>query len=275
MSSDASKQLIIDGIVARINQQAAKNDAKPPARILLIEDDLISMEVMLHHLMNAGYHVSIAPCGREAEAQCSAATFDLILTDVELPDITGTELTMNLRNGVGPNRQTPIIAMTAHTSGHTHTQCRKAGISHILTKPVRRQALLDTLATWQSATPAPVGRVAEQPVDVPLDWPQALTEFNNDAAALEIVTEDFMTATGGRLVCMREALAGADWEALRRQAHAITGGASNLCAVPISSAAAGVEEALRRQDFTACTVALAILENKFAALRKFMAQLHK
>ena len=73
---------------------------------------------------------------------------------------------------------------------------------------------------------------------------------------------------------MREGLNSVDLDTLRRQAHAIKGGAANLCALPISAAAAEVEAAARRNDKAAGAAGIDMLEGRLIALRKFMEQLH-
>lgn len=102
-------------------------------RILLVEDQILIQQVALALLAKAGYQAEVAATGQEAFDKAASGGFDLILMDVCLPDMEGTEVTQKLRaKGI----KTPIVAMTGNDDEQTRAECRQAGMNGFLTKPV-------------------------------------------------------------------------------------------------------------------------------------------
>lgn len=102
-------------------------------RILLVEDQILMQQVELALLAKAGYQAELASTGQEAFDKASSGDFDIILMDVCLPDMEGTEVTQKLRaKGV----TTPIVAMTGNDDEQTRAECRHAGMNGFLAKPM-------------------------------------------------------------------------------------------------------------------------------------------
>ncbi len=114
-----------------------------PARwiILYIEDDPVSREQVLQTLTRAGHNVLLAERGLEGIDLARKALPDLILTDLDLPDISGREVALVLRGDV-PLRNTPIVALTESEDGGTHDLALAAGINGCLVKPLNREELM-------------------------------------------------------------------------------------------------------------------------------------
>ncbi|MFN4241941.1 MAG: ATP-binding protein [Tepidisphaerales bacterium] len=136
-------------------------------RILLVEDGPDNQKLIAHHLRKAGAEVELADNGRVGlervlEAQNRGAPFDLIVSDMQMPEMDGYTLARTLRErGV----TTPIVALTAHAMQEDRDRCLSAGCNDYATKPIRKQALLATCARWldPAATSAPAG-LAETPL---------------------------------------------------------------------------------------------------------------
>jgi CheY-like chemotaxis protein len=117
------------------------------ARILVAEDNDAGFAVLEAYLRRAGYTVERACDGREAVA--AAPRCDLILMDLEMPEMDGLESTQRIRASereAGSTRTVPILALTAHALQEYRERCLAAGCSGYLSKPIRMQALLDAVA---------------------------------------------------------------------------------------------------------------------------------
>ena len=118
-----------------------------PARVLLVEDDADNQRVA-RAMLGQGPEVTVAESGPEACALAARREFDLILMDVQLREMDGLEATREIRAReakVG-GRRTPIIAMTAYADVEDRSACLAAGMDGYVSKPVRREQLLDELA---------------------------------------------------------------------------------------------------------------------------------
>ena len=118
-------------------------------RILLAEDNLINQKVVAKFLEKMGYQVSIAQNGVEAVSKVKKENFDLILMDVQMPEMDGFEATTAIRKIEKTSRKhIPIIALTAHALKGDREKCVAAGASDYLAKPVNTEQLLAALRTW-------------------------------------------------------------------------------------------------------------------------------
>src|SRR5205085_9816405 len=119
--------------------------AKPAAtrsggqlRILLAEDNLVNQRLAIRLLEKQGHQVVVANDGREAMAALEGDGFDLVLMDVQMPELDGFEATARLRaHEQGTHRRTPIIALTAHAMQGDRQRCQAAGMYGYLTKTLQ------------------------------------------------------------------------------------------------------------------------------------------
>lgn len=116
--------------------------AESGLRVLLVEDNAINRMVAVEQLRGLGVaEVDTADDGAVA-LECAAKTaYDLILMDLQLPKLDGYDATRRLRATAGPNRETPVVAMTAHALDDDRLRCQEAGMVGYLVKPVSNQAL--------------------------------------------------------------------------------------------------------------------------------------
>jgi CheY-like chemotaxis protein len=126
----------------------------PPAQVLVVEDDEICLLVARRLLERAGHQVKSARSGREALRTLEAERFDVVLMDLHLPELDGLAATRLLRTEArGPNRQVPVIALTASASAADQRACLDAGFSAYLSKPVLPEALTAAVALWAARAP--------------------------------------------------------------------------------------------------------------------------
>jgi signal transduction histidine kinase/CheY-like chemotaxis protein len=118
-------------------------EAQQPLRILLVEDNVVNQKVASHMLQKQGHSVITAVTGREALAIWQIQELDLILMDVQMPEMDGLETTTVIRRQErGRNIHIPIIALTAHAMAGDRENCLAAGMDGYVTKPVRAEELL-------------------------------------------------------------------------------------------------------------------------------------
>jgi signal transduction histidine kinase/CheY-like chemotaxis protein/HPt (histidine-containing phosphotransfer) domain-containing protein len=138
-----------------------------PLRILVAEDHPINQRLVTRMLEKQGHTVTLASNGLEALANLDGASFDVVLMDVQMPEMSGLEAAAELRKReVQTGRRTPVIAMTAHAMEEDRERCLAGGMDAYVSKPVTREGLNAALAsvTSQSAPPT-VAAPATEAVD--------------------------------------------------------------------------------------------------------------
>jgi CheY-like chemotaxis protein len=114
--------------------------------VLLAEDNPVNVKFALKVLERAGHRVTVAGNGREAVEQWGARPFDLILMDVQMPEMDGLDATRAIRKAEAERGgHVPIVAMTANAMAGDRELCIGAGMDGYVTKPVKRDALFEEL----------------------------------------------------------------------------------------------------------------------------------
>jgi hypothetical protein len=236
-----------------------KND-----RILLAEDYPTNQQIALRHLKGAGYRVDLAENGRQTVEAFKLKPYDIILMDIQMPDMDGYQATDAIRKleaeGVRNSQtRTPIIAMTAHALQGYKEKCLAAGMDDFITKPLKRKDLLAIVNKWAPSSadkivllPNPKSKddggstttgyhiTEEKP---PLDYDRAVVEFGGEEDFLLQVIDSFLTNVRVQAKMIHEALRDNDTETIMRETHSIKGGAANLMAQDLLSVANQIEQA--------------------------------
>jgi CheY-like chemotaxis protein len=122
--------------------------ALPPLRILLAEDNPVNQRLAIRLLEKQGHSVHVVPSGRLAVETVEEHDYDVVLMDIEMPEMDGLEATRRIREREqATGRRTPIIAMTAHAMKGDEEKCLEAGMDSYLTKPIQLADLWKALAT--------------------------------------------------------------------------------------------------------------------------------
>jgi len=136
----------------------APAEAGPPLRLLLAEDNLVNQKLMLAMLAGPQFEIQVAGNGLEAVRMFESGSFDVILMDVQMPELNGLEATARIRaQEKASGGHTPIIAMTAHAMPEDRRRCLDAGMDDYVAKPVKRRDVLDAIARVTRKARAPVG----------------------------------------------------------------------------------------------------------------------
>jgi PAS domain S-box-containing protein len=128
-------------------------------RILLVEDNAVNQRLAMRLLEKHGHRVSLAGNGREAVRALESEVFDVVLMDVQMPEMDGLEATAAIRRieaSRGPaHPRIPIIAMTAHALSGDRERCLAAGMDDYVAKPIQARQLLDVIGRALPYVPAP------------------------------------------------------------------------------------------------------------------------
>ncbi len=248
---------------------------KPPAKahggltILLAEDNAINQRVAVRTLERMGHSVVVANNGMEALALLARNPIDLILMDIQMPEMDGFTATRQIRKGeLEGQNHIPIVAMTAHNMKGDRERCLDAGMDGYVSKPINGSDLQDAIVSVTRGKTG-VGRAAvtgtwsgELPDDHDLDWDpaQTLDRVGGDEELLFEVVEIFLNEAPSALVKLRRALSDKDPEAVERIAHGLKGEIGYLGIRVLSQGIRELEEAGRRRDLSSAGPLLASLE---------------
>jgi signal transduction histidine kinase/HPt (histidine-containing phosphotransfer) domain-containing protein/ActR/RegA family two-component response regulator len=226
-------------------------------RVLLVEDNVINRDLVTELLADLGISVEFAENGREGVARATTESFDLVLMDIQMPEMDGLTATRLIRTqGFG---DLPIVAMTAHAMSGDREKSLAAGMNDHLTKPIDLEKLTESLGRWLPAesiitsvptpppepSPAGGGHVDLPDSRPPFDLPAALKRTNGKPRLLRKLLLRFHETCADAATELRRLLAEGSHDEARRLAHSLKGTAGILEAGELFEAAADVELALR------------------------------
>jgi len=224
-----------------------------PTTILLVEDNALNQLVATKLLAKLGYEVAVAANGIEALAALEHANFDAVLMDCQMPEMDGYDATRELRRREGTARHTPVIAMTAAAMQGDREECLAAGMDDYLTKPIRADALSETIGRWigtdEQTEGSATDTVASQSPDVAqLDESRIamLRDLDDgDGTLMALLADEFTSEAQRQLNALRAGVAEGDPQAVERAAHSVKGSSANLGAVRLSQLTGRIEEFAR------------------------------
>lgn len=218
-------------------------------KILLIEDNLVNQKVTYLMLHKAGMLVDIANHGREAIALLEKKTYDLIITDLQMPEMDGFQTVAYIRNKL--HLSIPIIAMTASALRNEKDRCLELGMNEYLTKPFSPTTLFYHL----NRLLAPEENRAEKPAVLPEEKPQELYNLSfleemDDADYAAEVLELFLSSTPVALAGIKEAAFREEWTEVYKKAHSLKSSLGILQLHKMLQTVTEIESLARRQAHT-------------------------
>jgi signal transduction histidine kinase/ABC-type amino acid transport substrate-binding protein/DNA-binding response OmpR family regulator/HPt (histidine-containing phosphotransfer) domain-containing protein len=225
-------------------------------RILLAEDNPINQQVARKILEQMGLTVEVCENGADAVTSVQHRRPDLVLMDIQMPDMDGYEATRRIRRLDGAG-SLPIFAMTAHAMAGDAERSVQAGMDGHVTKPVDPTLLYDTLKAWlgEAAAGRPeaarnLASTAEETTDwdaeLPgIDFQRGLKYVGGNRTLYKKMLREFLDNHGNDVRPLRRQLADDNFKAARRQVHILRGVAGTIGATRLADAAGSLEDSLR------------------------------
>jgi len=215
-------------------------ESKVHLRILLAEDNEINRQLAVRLLTKRGHSIQVATNGKIVLDLLDKSEFDVILMDVQMPEMDGFETTAAIRKKEKlTGAHIPIIAMTAHAMKGDRDRCVEAGMDSYISKPINAVELMEVLESFPARKTTPI-ETPPNPMHV-LNYPVALSRVGGDHALLMDLALLFRDESAKLLSEIREAAGRKDMDALQRAAHSLKGSASTFAADDAYNAAAKIE----------------------------------
>ena len=251
-------------------------------RILLAEDNITNQQVAIAILGKLGYRVDAVANGAEAIRALETIPYDLVLMDVQMPEMDGLEATRRIRDPLSGVKEhsIPVIAMTAHAMKRDREQCLNAGMNDFLSKPVVPQVLAEMLEKWlpripakvsehciekpDTGRPAPTLITSSQPV---FDKESMLARMMGDEDLAKIIIDGFLEDMPRQIASLKEYLATGDAAGAERQVHSMKGASANIGAERFRKIAYEMEIKARGKNLPWVAARMEELEFSFDELK--------
>jgi signal transduction histidine kinase/CheY-like chemotaxis protein len=268
---------------------AASASARPPARraprsraararpralrILVAEDNLTNQKLIVALLEQRHHTVVVAADGREAVRIAEAQRFDLVLMDVQMPEMDGLEATAVIRERERTaGGHVPIVAMTARAMTGDRERCLQAGMDAYVSKPLRPDELFATVDGLFTSAPEAASAVSADPL---IDSPTLLAGFGGSRKLLGEVIDVFLTDHLTQMAAIARATADRDATALAFATHALKGSIGLFVQRGAYETVRRMEQAARRGDLDGMDDLRADLERAVDGLRTALAALRE
>ena len=288
------------GVVKLVLTGGSHSDKKPVTRydvaeelirtynILLAEDYPTNQKVAMQRLTKAGYSVDLAENGRQAVEMFRLKPYDIILMDIQMPEMNGFEAVACIRKIEKENREkdqsgTIIIAMTAHAIQEYREKCIKAGFNDYISKPLRKSTLLSMISNWTLRITRNQNTIISNDKNIlskdtenreikdkPVNLTKMLEEFQGDKIFVFEVIGDFIGDVTEQINEIEKALEEGNAEKIRKEAHAVKGGALNICADALSDAAYELEQAGKSGNLDIGLILFKTLKNELNRIDEFV-----
>lgn len=220
--------------------------------VLLAEDNLVNQKLAIGLLKKQGHKTTLAVNGREAVREYREQQFDVVLMDVQMPEMDGLAATAAIREFESESgRHTPIVAMTAHAMKGDRERCLQAGMDEYLSKPIRGRQIADMFIRLQlrpAEAPHPASEFPEAFAtagsgdDSIINWKNALDSVDQDRDLLMAVIDAFTQEAPRLLADAQKAIQEGDAPTLHRSGHTMKGALLSLGADQPSELAKAIEQ---------------------------------
>jgi len=268
--------------------------------VLLAEDNRVNQLLAVTILEKRGHRVVVANDGKAALRTLEKDRFDVVLMDLQMPEMGGLEATAAIREAEQSNgRHLPIVAMTAHAMKGDRERCLEGGMDAYLAKPIQAAALIQTIEELASAsveaeaslpdddgaqTPA-AGNLRNTTYPGPddagmdpcpvFDTARILSNVDGDQAVLHKIVELFVEDSQVVLSQIRDAIERQDMETLTCSAHSLKGAVSNFGAQLALRAVRKMESLGRNKDLDGARDSLGWLEDEVLRLQEALSEFIK
>ena len=216
-------------------------------RVLIADDNAINRQVLGRILDRSGHRFIMVENGTQALDAMERQPFDLVLMDINMPQMNGLEATRLFRFGAGPGQYLPILALTADATKETEAKCMQAGMDGCITKPITPTQLTARIEEFTHGPPPVGGKmlapVADHPRSarrVPCLDPEVLAELRSLGGDdfIANLLDGFVADSAALINRLERAIAANDMAGFRFEMHALCSSAANIGATKLFDSAA-------------------------------------
>jgi PAS domain S-box-containing protein len=227
----------------------SRKEEERPLLILLAEDNIVNQRLSVRILEKRGHSIVVACNGQEAVSLLERQAFDLILMDLEMPEMSGFEATAAIRaREKERGGHIPILALTAHAMKGDRERCLAAGMDGYVAKPVQPRELYHAIA--KLVPNAAISEKETVPPPIVQDRGEALSHVGGDVKLLRELTEVFLKDYPRMIEEVIDGLCAGDSAKVKRAAHSIKGAVSILGGKAAYEAALHLETRARQGDLS-------------------------
>ncbi len=306
MSGDDSGEIVTRHQVRERPRTGIPDFSDSKARILLAEDNPTNQQVAMFMLKRLGLTADVVPNGAEAVRAVEQIAYDLVLMDVQMPEMDGLEATRRIRaaedrrqtpgardqsqSDVSRHARIPVIALTARAMAGDREKCLNAGMDDYLAKPVQAISLEKILEKWLPGAqgkaqdsngsvsriePYDSGGGSKKP-DLPEKAPDSrifnredlLRRLGGDEELVRTMLQSFVMDMPLQIEALRSYLEVGDASGAELQAHTIKGSSANMAGETLAELASNMEEACKSKDLDGLKAGLGELEAAFQEFKK-------
>ena len=221
-------------------------ESRRAVRVLLAEDNPVNQQVAVAMLVKRGHEVHVAGNGREAVDAITQREYDVVLMDIQMPEMDGFEATHAIR-ALPKGKDLPIIGLTAHALSGERERCLSHGMTDYLAKPFKAHELFALVeGTAEPKRPAPQPLTAAPPVD--LEGFRATLREAGAESALYSIIDTFVRQAPDRLAALAGAVASGTGTEIAKAAHVYRGAAATIGARELAELLERVETTARAGD---------------------------
>jgi CheY-like chemotaxis protein len=246
----------------------------PRLRVLLAEDNPVNQLVARTILEKQGHTVVSAHNGREALARVQAERFDVVLMDVQMPEMDGLAATSAIRQiESASGAHLPIIGVTAHAMKGDRERCLASGMDGYVSKPIRPAALYAAIDEAIARQPASAPEQAAPHTSQVLDEEGLIALVSSDGQLIRELAGLFLEDSPQRMAEIRSALESGDLFLLRNAAHTLKGSAGSLCGPSAADTALRIEMLAEEGDLAQARVLYPALNEEVSKLQQALTRL--
>ncbi len=244
-------------------------------RILVAEDNAVNQKVAMRILERLGCLADAVADGLEAVQVLSRIPYDLVLMDIQMPNMDGLTATMRIREPASRvlNPGVPIIAMTAHAMKGDRERCLASGMDDYLDKPVQMTRLADALTRWISTDEGASRNASVQTGTRMFSLAMLTEEMGLDEAEAKEVLSLFLDDMPSQLAALREAAVGSLAPTVKNLAHSVKGACANVGAERLRDIAYRLECMGAAGDLNDVEIVLHDLEAEYESVAEEMRRL--
>jgi two-component system, sensor histidine kinase and response regulator len=251
-------------------------EARRRLNVLLAEDNSINQTLAVRMLEKRGYRVHVAPNGKDALRSFDQEKFDLILMDIQMPEMDGFEATRLIRE-LNRGKDVPIIAMTAHAMKGDRERCLAAGMDDYVAKPIKAEELFGAIDRCVARKPRKESEMRiyqdketqEQKSEV-FDFSKAMEMVGGDMGLLKEIAGLFIDSFPKTLNQMRQAIVAGDAHLFETAGHSLKGSVGSFGASRSYDAAFRLEKMGKAGNLAGADQAVTELERELKALEMAM-----